>query len=437
MATKPREHQRIAISTVGTQTLSAATLSALLIASGVFAISLRVSGSLTGIAFLRDVLPAQALYLILNGCLALLMIRGARALSRMGVFATLSYFYLLSMLALHVVASPPAAPDAWNTGPTELARAFALQTMMLTAILVGATPTMSRKQAVFCLKLIIATGVFMVAVACLQLAGLVPHFYFQWYQGSHLPRPTGGLEHPHFFAVFLVLAIAATKWLRTSGSLSRWVYWLLFLALSAGIIISTSRVGVLAFCVYLLAESLASSRTMDRLAKKLIAISSLLVLGAAVAGTVWILFPTSSAAHFMEVFTSAFISSFSGDASDGEFLRGRGSRWGHEIDLIMADPMSMLFGYGHQPFVSHNLILRQLQVSGLSGTTCYIVMLGVFLATIVARAAKNSRPVAIGITASVILASLTFPVFVSITIISAISLLIVASSSLSPNDGKP
>ncbi|WP_152983446.1 hypothetical protein [Stenotrophomonas chelatiphaga] len=425
---------RTASSAIGVSALSSTTLGCLLVASGVFAIVLRVAGSVTGIPLLREALPAQVLYLLLNGCLAFLMVQGARTLTRSGLFATLAYIYLLSLLALHLIASPPAGPEAWNTGPTELARAFALHTMMLTAVLVSSNGAVSPKQAVLCFRLIIATGVFMVAMSCLQLAGFAPHFYFQWYGSSHLPRPTGGLEHPHFFAAYLVLAIAASKWLHIAGYMRTTSYRVLFLVLASGIVISTSRVGVLAFAAYLLAQALASSGTMTRLVKRVSAFFAVVALAATTAAAIWMLLPDSAAAHYMEVFASAFISSFSGDVSDGEFLRGRGSRWSHEMDLITADPIAMLFGYGHQPFVSHNLILRQLQVSGITGTVSYLFLLGAFLASIVTRADQKSRPVAVGVTSSMVLASLTFPVFVSVTIISAISLLIVASRALYSRD---
>lgn len=391
--------------------------------SGFFGVMVRFWGELSGVGVLRDTLPIKFVNICvaIGVCILTLfsgLVRTSPALVYISCFAIL----LLTNL-VHLVFGEPALTDAWNTIPFEFLRFFSLGWYVYAGFLISGSSGSFVKRALF---LAVISCSLMVVFAVFQKIGMLPNFYFQWYSGVQVPRPTGGMEHPHFFALLLVLATCMVTLGMEKGLLTSRHFVIFVSIFFIGILISTSRVGLISGVLFLLSYSflrygLSKIFVLYSIALFVAVVGVLLVL------LNWAIVSQWGAVESAFIFISAFQESFSADSGDGSFLRGRGERWAHELELITASPTTLFFGYGHQPFVSHNLVLRQLQVSGIVGTVCYLLMVLAFIRFWLVNISKDNRAAVYSIIFSFGVASITFPVFVSVTIACGFVLLVAIS----------
>lgn len=396
---------------------------ALFFISGFVGVLMRFTGEMTGIGILRDTLPIKAANAGIGLVVCLMTIlTGVQRDIYAGIYL-FAFTFLLSINIVHLFFSAPATVDAWNTIPFEAIRFFGLGWYVYAAFLISDNIRLPLRKVIMG---VLYSCSLMTVFSILQGVGILPNFYFQWYGGLHLPRPTGGLEHPHFFALLMVMAtcVAVIGFEKKIITKRRAVYFgMIFLI---GILVSTSRVGLIAEFVFLMVYSYLRL-DFSRLTVLFIALILICILATLWAMINWKVVSQWPIMDSITVFLSAFQESFSSDAGDGRFLRGRGERWAHEIELITASPMTLLFGYGHQPFVSHNLILRQLQVSGIIGTLCYVTMLLAFIIFWISNVARKDRAPVYAILLSFAVASITFPVLVSVTVSCGFVLLVALS----------
>lgn len=401
---------------------------ALFFISGIVGVFVRFSGDFVGIGFLRDTLPIKAINLGVGFAIFFLtMVYGMWRQRYAAIY--LFAFFLLTWINLgHLVFSAPAKPDAWNTIPFEALRSFGLGWYIYAGFSISKNTLISHRKISMW---VLYSSILLVLFALLQSIGILPNFYFQWYGGFHLPRPTGGLDHPHFFALLLVQSSCLAVISFEQKTIRKRTAIFFMIAFFIGILVSTSRVGLIAEVVFLTVYAYL------RLDFARLAILAICLIFAVALFTLWITLNWGVVSHWsivnsVTVFLSAFQESFGVGGSDGQFLRGRGERWEHELELITAAPETLLMGYGHQPFVSHNLLLRQMQVSGIVGTLSYLTMLVSFAFFWISKVPRNARAPIYAFFASFSVSSITFPVFVSVTIVCGVVLLAALTISTRP-----
>lgn len=390
--------------------------------SWIIAIVMRFIGEMAGINILRDTVPIKGA-IAASGFLTLsvLIVSGIRKSRFLSVYL-LSFFMLTGFLTAHLVASTPAEANSWNTTPFEFLRSFSLGMLFLAIFYVRKETNIDLN---FTYRSVIPLYFLTIAFAYLQSLNILPNFYFQWYAGNHLPRPTGGMDHPHFFSLMLLQGMCLAALLRSRSRISKRAESYIIIAFFIGIMLSTSRVGLVSAIFFITA--LAILRALQKNPSQVIVLSGaaaylLLVLGIFVALN-WSLLSETPEGLAAEVFFSAFYDSFFAVDDERVFLRGRSEHWATEISFISRDSFTLLFGYGHQPYVSHNLLLRQLQVSGVLGTLAYVTMLVTTIAYWLKLSQSVTRPVVLAFILATLLASLTFPILVSIPFVSGLVLL--------------
>lgn len=394
---------------------------------------MRLAGSYTGSALLKGAAPADAIAAVL--CLAaaaLGFFLPARQLVSRWLFI-LCAGSLVLILAVQAALGDPEVPEAWNTRVEEIARTVTILLMYFGFFqLTSSSAGVSRRASAWSFWSIYVCGAICFVFCVLQSMGLLNNLYFQWFETAHLPRPAGGFSHPHYYAASCVIAAAAVMMMARRRHI-RMVHAFIYAGLMmGGTALSTSRVGLIsAILALLLYMAFVARRNPGRLV--IIGVSSLvgivlLVLGVGVLATV-----SDDVAKMFRGVTRAyevFTSVFGGDG--GDILRGRGNHWAREIELITSDPGRLMFGVGYQPYVSHNLFLRQLQVSGIFGTIAYA---GILVA-LVMQSRNQARPAdrdLIWVAWLPILISLnTLPILTSVTLNAA--LVLVASLAAQPTE---
>jgi hypothetical protein len=385
---------------------------------------MRLVGSYSKVGFLQNATPADAiaagLTLVAAGLLLFVPTR-----SRAAFWAfLLSCVTLLMLLGVQAAFGAPEVPDAWNSRFDEISRTGIILMMYfvyfrLAASTVGISPKIAR----FAFWTIYLSGALCFVFAVLQSMGLLNNLYFQWYINAHLPRPAGGFSHPHYYAASCVIAAAAVMMMARRGYISQ-VHAMGYAGVMLiGTALSTSRVGVISAILALLVYmAFVARRNPGRLFAILMGTLVAMVLGV-LAIAVLAEFSDTIAGSFRgvtkayEVFTSVF----GGDGTD--MLRGRGAHWTHEIEVITNDPGELLFGAGYQPYVSHNLFLRQLQVSGVVGTVAYAILLVALIAETRNRAAPSDRDLIWVLWTPILVSLNTLPILTSVTLNASIMLI--------------
>lgn len=390
----------------------------------------RVVGAINDNEALQEAIFIQAFTVLIAGALSIITFAFRPPKTSLFFIYTIAFFLLSTLLLAHFLFSTPAEPNAWNTIPFELGRSMVLGCFMLGLFNLAGAPQISTASLAHLAKASMVICVLLVGVAILQRMELLPNFYFQWYNGRHLARPAGGFEHPHYFAMLLVIGCAVAIVSLENRLVSKRLAIPIVFIFLAGIWVSTSRVGLVSALAFFL------SYAFLRLDLKRVILGSTLTLFLILLASLLVLLNWDSISQWqvmrsIEVFLSAFIDSFSADSSGGQFLRGRDQRWAHEISLITATPQTFSIGYGHQPFVSHNLFLRQLQASGTLGTICYLTMLATASSFWISRLARSDRAPIYAVLFSILVGSITFPVLVSTAIVSGLFVLAAMSIGLS------
>lgn len=385
---------------------------------------MRLAGSYTGSALLKGASPADAITAVL--CLVaatLALFLPARQIVTRWLFL-LCAASLVLILGVQALLGDPEVANAWNSRGEEIARTVTILLMyfaffQLTSSAIG----VSRRVSSWSFWSIYACGAICFVFCALQSRGILNNLYFQWFVNAHLPRPAGGFSHPHYYAASCVIAAAAVMMMARRRYISTTHAFVYAALMMVGTALSTSRVGLIsAILSLLLYMAFVARRNPGRLviigASSLVGVI-LLVLGIGVLATVSddVAKMFRGVTHAYEVFTSVF----GGDG--GDILRGRGDHWAHEIEIITDDPAKLMFGVGYQPYVSHNLFLRQLQVSGIFGTLAYA---GILIA-LVMQSRNQARPAdrdLVWVAWLPILISLnTLPILTSVTLNAALVLL--------------
>ncbi len=323
------------------------------------------------------------------------------------------------LLFVHFLTSEPPDTGSWNTPAFEIARFFSLHAFMLLPFYINQSNRLKNVSAPS--SIITFIGLFMCFIAVLQVLGILPHYYFQWHEGFHLPRPTGGFTHPHFFCGVLLICIANIYHQYNSRRITRRkknLYIILFLS---GAIISTSTVGIImVFSGWLFIEYQKIKNLLIFFIKHLPVLFFLMLLVVVIMGIWYDNLEESRLYLFYSAFTDKVSTLF--DFGTEDFLNKRGDLWRTEIELISASLTTTFFGHGYQPFVSHNLILRQCQVTGVLGAFSYLVGIVLWVKYVMGRLGRKNRAVFLIPVIGLTLGSITFPVLVSIPIALMMSL---------------
>jgi hypothetical protein len=385
---------------------------------------MRLVGSYSHIGFLVDASPADAIAAGLTLVAALLLMFVPTRRSPMFVTYAFCAGVLIMLLVVQAAFGPPENADSWNTRFQEISRTSIIFLMYFVYFrLSDSTIGISPKIAGLAFWSVYASGLLCFAFAVLQSTGHLNNLYFQWYVNAHLPRPAGGFSHPHYFAASCVIAAAAVMMMarrRYLSAIHAYAYTALMLV---GAALSTSRVGLISAAVALLVYVMFMAR---RNPSRLFAIVMTTIVGlvlAVLAIAVLSEFsePIANAFRGVTKAYEVFTSVFGGDGQD--VLRGRGAHWSHEIEVITNDPGVLFFGYGFQPYVSHNLFLRQLQVTGIIGTIAYTILLVILIIQTRNRALPIDRDL-IWVTWTPIFVSLnTLPILTSVTLNAAVMLI--------------
>lgn len=410
--------------------LITAIMLAVFLATSLFESASRVIGTIIEEEVLIEAVFIQAFSVLVAGAVLISTFTFGAGKTGFVFIYTTAFLSLTALVLTHLMFSPPAQPNAWNTIPFELSRSLVLGCFILALFNLMRARRMPKVLLSRTAKAFLIVCFLLVIVAILQRFNQLPNFYFQWYNGRLFARPAGGFEHPHFFAMLLVLACATTIVAWEKKLIGKPVVALALLVFLSGIWFSTSRVGFVSAVAFFV------SYGFFRLDLKRIILNSTALIFTTILAILIIALNWDSISQWqtmksVEVFLSAFIESFSTESSGGQFLRGRDERWAHEISLITATPQTLLIGYGHQPFVSHNLILRQLQVSGVLGSICYLVMLITAGAFWISRLRRSDRAPIYALFVAISVGSITFPVLVSTAIVSGLVVLAAVTIGLS------
>lgn len=396
----------------------AGCLTSIFLVSSIGAVAMRITGEMHNILFLKNTLPAKAFISIIAFIVFFLMIKAIRVAKEKNYLLTYfsCYLIILGLLVFHLIFSPPAETKDWNTHLFELMRFFSLHAVMAVPFFYDEKINAKTKKIIF--NILLYVGVLLFIIAFLQIFDFIPHFYFQWFESYRLPRPTGGLNHPHFYSIILLVSMAAVYAYYTNKHPV--IKYGLIILLFIGIFISTSRTGLIASLVFIIYMEITEkeNRKMRFLLSKLTVAACLFI---AIYAAIKI---NKDLGIFMESFFRSFYDSFGvASLNDDKFLRKRGYLWKIELDVIMKSKTSLLIGHGNQPFVSHNLFLRQMQVSGFIGVIFYFFMLYAFFVHAYKKSSEENKNIVVGLAISLAIASIIFPVMISVPILSGLSLL--------------
>jgi len=389
-----------------------------------FAAASRIIGFYTNSDFLlnNDIGDGFALLLSFFAAITGLYASARRGMSASVIVATMCVVGIF-LIQLVSAALNPVELGAWGNPQDEFLRSVTLlgQLLAFTCLPLNfnqVTPRYIRSYW----GLYVSFMLIGLIVTILQSIGTLPNFYFQWFGSQRLPRPAGGLAHPHYYAVITSLTLFILVLLRRDNRIS--VGWSLILTMATilAVILSTSRVGFIVLAIGLV----RSGRDLTQLNWSDYLVSLILgtmVAVAVVALSIFAGVKISGLENLWDIFFS-----FVGDDKVDVF-RGRGTSWSVEIDYISKDVMHFLFGYGYQPFVSHNLILRQMQVTGFFGALFYIILLTLTFRHALTSTMFGYKKLIATIIIQVIVASSMFPVMVSQLTLAAI-LVVLAFVSL-------
>lgn len=210
-----------------------------------------------------------------------------------------------------------------------------------------------------------------VAIAMLQLLGVVGYSYFDWVGGEWVGRPTGGYHQPNSLARLLVFVGFFWLALATGRVITVRKAYIAAAASLAGIALTTHRTSLicasLVFGVGVWATEPFRARR-GRLAVASVTLA-LLMLGYGLTSLASDQAGTGQAVEVREIAAVVATGWESlGDVHSDRFLRGRGYLWTASLDIHRESTLSeQLFGLGYEPIEAHNDPLRSLLVSGWVG----------------------------------------------------------------------
>lgn len=298
--------------------------------------------------------------------------------------------------------------STWNTRTEELSRFIVIGLFYVLWISIDPSKTSLNLERLDQFgRVILKLVLVMLAVAILQSMHFLPNFYFQWVGNAHLPRPTGGMLHPHYFAALSASTIGLALFLNQRRAISLRYLFLYSASMVIAAIYSTSRIGLIISFINFSIVTIYSIRYSTRRTIDTLVIS--IVISVPI-----------SAIYFDQLYLfisnkyDVFIMSIAAD--QGDVTRGRIVGWETEFQVISQTTESLLFGQGYQQFVSHNLFLRQAQVSGLIGLILYCGIIVSLVVRALRCVAKRFRLSLILTVLPAAICTLYLPILVSLAI---------------------
>ncbi len=264
-------------------------------------------------------------------------------------------------------------------------------------------------------KLIIYSLYILLFISFLQSFHILPSQYYQWVQGQHIARPSGGLTHPHYYAFLNSIGMAFALFLYKSNKINKNILYIFCVLMLIGALISTSRTGSIICLISLIfvAKSCDDMR-VHKVLKYFIFIFIFIFI--------FYISYREEVNSYINVFFD-FLTNHNG------IFRSRDKHWLEEIEFITMDLRTFILGYGYQPVVSHNIVLRQMQVSGLLGLFMYsFTIFSMFYVSIKGTDVRFRGCIYIALT-SLLLGSITTSYLISLPLNSIIILLLFICSS--------
>lgn len=351
---------------------------------------------------------------------AIYFMRGARntgiSLAAWGIIL----FLLLQLIAFRSFSGQEIGflgLEPWTTYEIEITRGAVI--LLMYGLYCSWSPSQevgrrAVKAATRALVVYMAVMLLLLVYSILQHLEILATQYGQWVFGTHVRRPSGGFPHPHFYAVLNALAFPAILHLLRSEGIRQNTATILGFLMLLGSLISTSRVGVIITAANLILFLHYSGALRSFAAY----VSGAIV---AVACVIYVASNLDYIREYIEVFFS-FLS------SDKGVFRGRSNNWSVELSVINTSYLTLLFGHGYQPFVSHNMVLRLLQVHGIAGTILYAVFYFLVILKTIRSSSHDIKPYVNLTFLPIALGSITVPFLVSVPLNAAVLLMLTSAT---------